>query len=86
MRTINALRDICKRFENGNFGLEELQGRLTIVITPEPDFHNFDKLLFKIDNDLEEIIYTELESNHRKYGIKVIHSMLNKLNEIEKNV
>jgi hypothetical protein len=86
MNAIKEIKAICKRYENEDFYLQELQGRLSRVVTPEPDIHNINGLLFKIDNDLEEIIFTKLESNHRQYGLVVVYDFLKKLDEIEKSV
>ncbi|MCM3731324.1 hypothetical protein M3196_06565 [Fictibacillus nanhaiensis] len=80
------IKAICTRFENEDFDLQKFQGRLSRVITPEPDIHNIDGLLLKIDNDLEEIIFTKSESNYRQYGLEVVYNFLKKLEEIEKNV
>ncbi|MGE7977608.1 hypothetical protein [Psychrobacillus sp. NPDC093200] len=55
MRTINDLREICKRFKNGEFDLQELQGRLNTVVMPEPDLPQLSKLLSSLENDIEEI-------------------------------
>jgi hypothetical protein len=86
MDSIIEIRAICKRYENADFDLQELQGRLSRVVTPEPDIHNIIGLLFKLDNALEEINFTKLESNHRQYGLVVIYEFLKKLEEIEKSV
>ncbi|MET3696542.1 hypothetical protein SAMN05877753_103212 [Bacillus oleivorans] len=85
MRLINDLRNLCKRYEKEEFDLVELQGRLRTVVTPEPDFHSIDKLLLQMDNELEEIIFTQIESNHQYYARQAIKNFLNKLNEIERS-
>jgi C4-type Zn-finger protein len=86
MDSIKEIRAICKRYENADFDLQELQGRLSRVVSPEPDIHNINGFLFRLDNALEEIIFTKLESNNRKYGLVVIYEFLKKLEEIEKSV
>lgn len=90
MSEINELKAeikaIYKRFENGIFDLQEFQGRISSVITPEPDVYNINGLLQDIYNDMEEIIFTNLESSHRKYGLEVVYDFLQKLDEIEKNL
>ncbi len=56
MQAIDEIKNICNRFENKEFHLKELKGRLSRVNTPEPDLHKIGALLYKADNDLEEII------------------------------
>ncbi|MDP4086859.1 MAG: hypothetical protein Q8934_20030 [Bacillota bacterium] len=84
-RTINQLKDICKRFENWDSDLQDLQVRLRTIVMHEPSSNELYELLLTIDNDLEEIIFTELERNHREYGLKAIQDFLNRLNDIKRD-
>jgi hypothetical protein len=85
MCVINKLRDICHRFENDDFDIRELQGRLQTVLIPDPDINKINELLFEMDNDLEEIIFTKLENNFRQYGLQAVRGFLNRLEDIEGN-
>jgi hypothetical protein len=81
----NKLRDICHRFENDYFDILELQGRLQTVLIPDPDIHKISELVFEMDNDLEEIIFTKLENNFRQSGLQSVQGFLNRLEDIEGN-
>lgn len=85
MCVINNLIDICHRFENGYFDILELQGLLRTVLIYDPDMHKINELLFEMDNDLEEIIFTKLENNYRQYGLNAVRDFLKRLEDIEGN-
>lgn len=69
MCTINQLRELCKRFEDENIDLLELQNRLNTLSALYSNSPSLNQLLIKLDNEIEEIIFTKLDNNYRKYGL-----------------
>lgn len=80
--TIEHLKSLCLRFENGEFSIEELQSRLRTIIMIEPPIPLLDNLLHDIDNQLELIRFTKLESNQRECSLKVLEQFKNQLQSL----
>lgn len=84
MCTINQLRELCKRFEDENIHLLELQNRLNTLSALYSNSPSLNQLLINLDNEIEEIIFTKLDNNYRKYGLQAIQNFIYKLNGLEK--
>ena len=50
---------LVERFKNKEFGIEELQSRLNTTLIPDQYIYEF---IYDLDNELELIQYTQLES------------------------
>lgn len=69
------LKKLCEMFLRQEYDLEEFQSRLeTETFADEIEAMKSDIL-----NELEEIRFTKLESNHYRYGAEVARKIINAL-------
>jgi hypothetical protein len=67
---------LVKRFKNKEFGIEELQSRLNTALLPDQSTPDFSTRLRDLDNELERVLYTQLESEHFKLATKALDDFL----------
>jgi C4-type Zn-finger protein len=77
--TVEKFKSLCFRFKNGEFDIEELQSRLRTTIHPEPPIPSLEILLHDIDNELELIRFTKLDSNQYQCGMVAIEQFMEEL-------
>jgi hypothetical protein len=70
--TREKIENICNRFVNKKCNLEELQSRLRTVSIDEPDVNNWSQVLSKLDNELEEIIFSKLPENRYELAVDAV--------------
>ncbi len=71
------LRQLCEMFIREECDLENFQSRLETAVFPiEIEAEKLDIL-----NQLEEIRFTKLESNHYQYGVEVVRKIIDTLNK-----
>lgn len=69
---LQKIRDLCQRFINQEYELEEFYSRLETAIFPE----NCKDKQHEVLNELEEIRFTKLESNFYQHGARVAYRVL----------
>ncbi|MBM7566997.1 hypothetical protein JOC55_003949 [Paenibacillus sacheonensis] len=74
--SIHHFEVIRVRFENKEFGIEELQSRLNTAPVPEPQISSFSEKLQDLDDELELILYTQLEASHYQLALNALESFL----------
>jgi hypothetical protein len=67
---------LAKRFKNKEFGIEELQSRLNTAIMPEKPILDLSKRLQDLENKLELILYTQLESQHFQLAVSALEDFI----------
>lgn len=67
------LKELSEMFIQPKYDLEEFQSRLETVMFPD----EIEGMKHEILNELEEIRFTKLKSNHYRYGVKVAKKILN---------
>lgn len=82
MGTVENIINICNEFKQKKIDIEEFQSRLKTLMIEDTIKYSLDKVLYDIDNRLEEIRFCSLESNYYLYGIEVADSLL----EIVQNI
>lgn len=76
MQSLNNLISICNLYKQGNFGLEEFQSRIITAAIPENLSKEFLYKLVRFDNQIEEIMFCQSESDHKKYADKVADELI----------
>lgn len=71
MNNLEVITNICEAYKYNIFEIEEFQSRLETVLVSDEYKEVLSKVLFDAINRLEEIRFTELESNFRRYGQEV---------------
>jgi hypothetical protein len=72
---------ICSDFKEKKFNIEEFQSRLhTLKI--EEGFEYLSKLLYDVDNQMEEIRFCKAEINFYKYGVEIADALIKKMKDL----
>lgn len=83
MGTIESITKICNDFKQRRFGIEEFQSRLQTLVIQKTIKPDLEKVLYHIDNRLEEIRFCSLQSNYYLYGIEVADSLLEYVKDLK---
>ncbi|GAB6086706.1 hypothetical protein [Alkaliphilus crotonatoxidans] len=76
MNNLEVITNICEAYKYNKFEIEEFQSRLETVLVSDEYKEVLSKVLFDAINRLEEIRFTELESNFRRYGQEVADALI----------
>lgn len=71
------LKELCQKFIEREYGLEEFQSRLETAIFPE----RIEEAKHHLLNELEEIRFTKLNSNYYQFGLEIVKRILNCLED-----
>ncbi|MFD2115266.1 hypothetical protein ACFSTH_07055 [Paenibacillus yanchengensis] len=80
MQSISNLVDACNLLIDGKIDIKEFQSRLITLVLPD-NFFELKKYLFQVDNELEEIVYCELEEDHYNCASVIAQNILIKLQD-----
>lgn len=78
---MDNVKKICNDFILGRYSIREFQSRLHTVLINDNYCTQYNKILEKVDNEIESIIYCDLEENQYKHTRDVAYYILR---EIEK--
>lgn len=67
---------LAERFNNGEFGIEELQSRLHTALELDRQIHHFSTRLHDLGNELELILYTNLSTDHFRLATAALDRFL----------
>ena len=73
---LEKIQEIFSKYMSGKCSIKELQSQLRSIPIQEPDPENWNAILFELDNQLEEIIFTKLPENQYAEVISVFKSIL----------
>ena len=76
MQDLQNLISICNLYKQEKFGLEEFQSRITTSAIPENLSKDFLELLIRFDNQIEEIMFCQSESEHKKHAEKIADELI----------
>lgn len=82
MRTLEQIIEICKRFKDRKYDIEEFQSRLQTLIIEDDLKQYLNNVLHDANNKLEEIRFCSLEENFYKYGVEVADFLIEKINSL----
>ncbi len=69
-------------FKNKKFNIEEFQSRLH-TLKLDDGYEDIAKILYEVDNQLEDIIYCKSAEYFYKYGVEVADSLVQKIEELK---
>jgi hypothetical protein len=72
--SIHHFEALVERFKNKEYGIEELQSRLNTAGMPDLSITDTEisNKLIDLDNELERILYTQLDSEHFQKAVNVL--------------
>jgi hypothetical protein len=70
------LEILVERFMSKEFGIAELQSRLNTALMPDKPIPDYSSGLQELNNDLELILYTKLETEHFLLAKKALDDFL----------
>lgn len=73
---------LVERFKNNEFGIEELQSRLNTAPAPQPFMPEFSNKLYELENELERILYTQLEINHYQLARDILDAFIDSIKKL----
>lgn len=84
MNTLDNLTQLCLKFKEKKYDLEEFQSRLESMLIPNELTGELEKVRFDATNRLEEIRFCSLEENFYKYGVEVADNILKVISELKR--
>jgi len=82
MKTLDQIIEICKKFKDKKYDIEEFQSRLQTLIVEDELKQYLNNVLLDVDNRLEEIRFCSLEENFYKYGVEVADFLMEKIRNL----
>ena len=79
MQDLSNLISICNLYKEENYGLEELQSRIITASIPENLSKEFLATLVRFDNQIEEIIFCQSPSEHKKCADNAIKELVHSI-------
>ena len=76
MQSLNSLISTCEMYKQGGFDLEEFQSRIITSAIPENLSKEFLNELVSFDNQIEEIMFCQIEAEHKVYADQVADALI----------
>ena len=79
----SQFEELYKRFIEQEMSVDELKSRLQTLIVPDNHSKQIQALLISTDNKLEELLFSRLECNHKKYALEILDELRGCIKRIE---
>lgn len=79
--SIHHFEVLVERFKNKEFGIEELQSRLNTALVPDQYIYEFSSKIYDLDNELELVLYTQLEPEQFQLAVNLLVAFIDFLRE-----